>query len=396
MADETNNINNEENFADLLNRSSLGNDFFEPGQAVEAEIIKISGDCIFLDLGGKSEGYLDADEFKDGEGNLTVKESDKVKAYFVSSQNGEMHFTTKISGGKAGQEMLESAFENGIPVEGFVEKEIKGGYEIKIGSARGFCPYSQMGIEREAPEKYIGQRASFRITELGEKGRNIVLSNREILEVEKRERINSLRDSLKEGMKIKAVIKSVQDFGAFADIGGVKALIPISEISRGRIEDIRSVLKPGQEVEAVILRLDWDNDKISISLKAALPDPWDEALQKYLPGSRYTGKAVRLTNFGAFIELEPGLDGLVHISGLGGVKKIKHPREIIKEGDMLEVVIEKVDPVKKRISLKLYSTMQAQAEESGYREFLGKKADSSYNPFGGLSGLMKDKTGKKK
>jgi small subunit ribosomal protein S1 len=390
MADETNNINTEENFADLLNKSSFGNDFFEPGQAVEAKIIKISGDWIFLHIGGKSEGYLEAIEFKDDKGNLAVKEGDTVKAYFVSSKNGEMHFTTKISGGRAGQEMLESAYENRIPVEGYIEKEIKGGYEIKIGSVRGFCPYSQMGLEREAPEKYIGQKASFRITEVGEKGRNIVLSNREILEEEKKVRMSSLRESLKEGMKVKAVIKSIHDFGAFADIEGVKALLPVSEISRGRIEDIKSVFKAGQEIEAVILKLDWDNDKISISMKAMLPDPWDEALKKYLPGSRYTGKVVRLTSFGAFTELEPGLDGLVHISELGsGGKKIKHPGEAIKQGDMLEVVVDKVDIAKKRISLKLFSSIQAQAEESGYKEFLGKKTDSSYNPFGGLSGLIK-------
>ncbi|MBN2402397.1 MAG: S1 RNA-binding domain-containing protein [Spirochaetes bacterium] len=394
MEDDQNNIQPEENFADLLNESIAGNDFFEPGQAVEAKIVKIAGDLIFLHTGGKSEGYLDAGELKDDTENLTVKEGDIIKAYFVSSQNGEMHFTTKISGGRAGQEMLESAFENSIPIEGYVEKEIKGGYEIKIGSLRAFCPYSQMGLEREAPEKYIGQKASFRITELGEKGRNIVLSNREIVEEERKARIQSLRESLKEGMTVKGIVKSVQDFGAFVDIGGVRALLPVSEISRGRVEDINAVLKAGDEIEAVILKLDWDNEKLSVSMKAALPDPWDEAQKKYQPGGRYIGKIVRLTNFGAFVTLEPGLDGLVHISELGGGKRIKHPAEAVKEGDSLEVVIDKVDAEKKRISLKLFSNMQAKAEETDYKEFMGKKADSSYNPFGNLSGLMKDKTEK--
>jgi small subunit ribosomal protein S1 len=393
--DQNNNINPEENFAELLKASNAGNDFFEPGQAVEAQIIKIAGELIFLHIGGKSEGYLDAVELKDDEGNLTVKEGDVIKAYFVSSQNGEMHFTTKISGGRAGQEMLESAFENGIPIEGYIEKEIKGGFEIKIGTLRGFCPYSQMGLEREAPEKYIGQKASFRITELGEKGRNIVLSNKEILEEERAERVKTLRESLKEGMIVKATIKSVQDFGAFVDIGGVRALLPISEISRGRTEDIKAVLKAGQEIEAAILKLDWDNDKISVSMKSTLPDPWDIASGKYQQGARYTGRIARLTSFGAFVTLEPGIDGLIHISELGSGKRIKHPGEVIKEGDSLEVVIDKVDSEKKRISLKLYSSVQAQAEESGYKEFLGKKADASYNPFGNLSGLMKDKANKK-
>jgi small subunit ribosomal protein S1 len=393
--DQNNNINPEENFAELLKASNAGNDFFDPGQAVEAQIIKIAGDLIFLHIGGKSEGYLDSGELKDDAGNLTVKEGDTVKAYFLSSQNGEMHFTTKISGGRAGQEMLESAFENGIPIEGYVEKEIKGGFEIKIGTLRGFCPYSQMGIEREAPEKYIGQKASFRITEFGENGRNIVLSNKEILEEERAVRVKTMRESLKEGMIVRATVKSIQNFGAFVDIGGVRALLPISEISRGRTEDINAVLKTGQEIEAAILKLDWDNDKISISMKSIQPDPWDQAIGKYQQGTRYTGKIARLTNFGAFVTLEPGIDGLIHISELGSGKRIKHPGEVIKEGDSLEVIIDKVDAEKKRISLKLFSSVQAKAEETGYKEFLGKKADSSYNPFGNLSGLMKDKASKK-
>ena len=393
--DQRNNIGNEEgeeNFAELFNQStSGGNDFFEPGQAVEAKIVKIAGEHVFLHIGGKSEGYLEAAELKDDEGKLTVKEGDSIKTYFVSSQGGEMHFTTKISGGRAGQEMLKNAYENSIPVEGFVEKEIKGGYEIKIGSMRAFCPYSQIGLEREAPEKFIGQKLSFRITELGEKGRNIVLSSRELLEEERKVRVDSMRASLKEGMKVKAIVKSVQDFGAFVDIGGVRALLPVSEISRSRVEDINAVLKPGQEIEAAILKLDWSNDKISVSMKATLPDPWDAAAGKYKSGDRLTGKIVRLTTFGAFVTLEPGLDGLVHISELGSGKRINHPGEAVKEGEMLDVVIEKVEADKKRISLKLFSKMQAQAEEAGYKDFLGKKADASYNPFGNLSGLMKDK-----
>ncbi|MFH0976152.1 MAG: S1 RNA-binding domain-containing protein [Spirochaetota bacterium] len=393
MADDQNNIDKEENFEELLNQSVAGNDFFEPGQAVEAQVVKIAGDLIFLHIGGKSEGYLDIVELKDDQGNLTAKEGDVVKAYFVSSRSGEMHFTTKISGGRAGQEMLKSAYENSIPIEGFVEKEIKGGFEVKIGNLRAFCPYSQMGLEREAPEKFIGQKASFRITELDEKGRNIVLSNKEILEEGRKAAAKSLQESLKEGMRIKGTIKSVQSYGAFVDIGGVRALLPVSEISRGRIEDINSVLKPGQEIEAAILKLDWNNDKISISMKAILPDPWEEVPGKYKEGDRFTGKVARLTNFGAFITLEPGVDGLIHISELGRGKRIKHPAEVIKEGDMLEVVIEKTDAEKKRISLKLYSSIQAKAEETNYREFLGKKTDS-YNPFGNLSSLMKDKSEK--
>ncbi len=388
------NINAEENFEDLLNENLTEyNDFFEVGELIETQIVKISGEWIFLHIGGKNEGYLEASEFTDDKGRLTVKEGDTIKAYFMSSENGELRFTTKVSDGKAGQKILQSAYENGVEVEGFVNKEIKGGFEIMIGSARAFCPYSQMGLEREAPEKYIGNKYPFRITEFAENGRNIILSNRILLEEERKLKIDAMRDSLKEGMKVKGTVKSIQNFGAFVDIDGLQALVPISEISRGRVENIHDYLKTGQEIEAVILNLDWDNDRISLSIKDTQPDPWEAADRKYIPGSTHNGKIVRITNFGAFVTLEPGIDGLVHISEIGGSTRIKHPREVVNEGDSLEVIIEKVDTEKRRLSLKLLNTAKHE-EEDNYEQFKGKKEDS-YNPFGSLGHLLKNKDDKK-
>ncbi len=387
---QNNNKEMKENFADLLKDNYVDNGMPEPGQLIEAEIVSISGEWIFLYLGGKSEGHIEAKELTDKEGNLTVKEGDTIKAYFMSSQNGELHFTTKIRGDKAGHAVLQNAHENGIPVEGFVEKEIKGGYDVKIGNSRAFCPYSQMGLERENPEKYIGQHFSFRITEFSEKGRNIILSNRAILEEERKEQVEIMKQSLQAGMKVKGTVKSIQNFGAFVDIDGVQALLPISQISRSRVDDINESLSIGQEIEAAIIDLDWENERISISMKEIQPDPWDEAQSKYQEGSRHTGKIARIMNFGAFVTLEPGLDGLIHISDLGGETRIKHPREVVSEGKAIEVQIESVNTEKKRISLK---PLLSSHKEENYQQFMDKK-DDSYNPFGNLGDLLKDKLDK--
>ncbi len=377
----------EDNFADLLEGSLSGHERYEPGQQIEAKIVKIAGESIFIHTGGKSEGYLEVNEFIDEEGNLTVNEGDTIKAFFMFSKNGEMQFTTKIGGEKAGHAVLEKAHENGIPVEGLVEKEIKGGYDVKIGNLRAFCPYSQMGLERVSPEEYLGKHISFKITEFGEKGRNIIVSNRVILEEEREERINELKNTLEEGMKIKGTIKSIQDFGAFVDIGGVQALLPISEIARERVEDIKEELSIGQEIEAAILKIDWDNERISVSIKEILPDPWDEAESKYKDGSKHKGKIVRLTNFGAFVTLEPGLDGLIHISDLGGGVRIKHPREVVKQGQTIEVQVNSVDTEKRRISLAPVSAFQQEETLNSYTD----KKDDSYKPMGNLGDLLKGK-----
>jgi len=388
---ESNNMNADEEFADLLDKSlsDISNEFYEPGQLVNAQIVKITEEWIFLNIGSKSEGYLETAEITDENGNISVNEGESIKVFFLSTQEGELHFTTKITEGKIGQKIVQNAFENGETIQGYVNKEIKGGYEVMIGTLRAFCPYSQMGLERENPEKFVGQKMQFRITDFEENGRNIIISNRVLLEEERKLKIESLRDTLMQGMKIKGTVKSVQNFGAFVDIGGIQGLIPISEISRGRIENINDYIKTGQEIEAVILNLDWDNEKVSLSIKEMLPDPWETADKKYTAGNTYSGKIARLTNFGAFVTLEPGLDGMVHISDLGGNTRIKHPREVVKEGDSLDVIIDKVDANKKRISLKVLRTAE-ENENDDYGKFMGKK-DDTYNPFGNLGNLLKNK-----
>ncbi len=339
-------------FADLLANEFAAPERLEPGQKVEATIVRISKEWIFLDVGGKSEGTLARKELADKDDNLSVHEGDKVTVYFLSVQKGEQLFTTKL-GGNAALAHLEEAYHNRIPVTGTVIKELKGGYEVKIaGAARGFCPFSQMGLRRvEDTAQFIGQELSFKITEYKENGRNIIVSHRAVLEEEREEKKKELRKTLAVGQTVKGVITSLRDFGAFIDIGGVEGLIPVSEIGWGRVEDIRGVLAEGQEVEAAVLKLDWANDRFSFSLRETMADPWDGAATKYYEGSIHTGRVARLTDFGAFVTLEPGIDGLVHISKLGTGRKVNHPREVVAQGQSLEVKVEGLDLEKRRISL---------------------------------------------
>lgn len=386
----------EKSFAELLNESEPDRGgWLKPGQRVEAMIVKITPEWVFIDVGGKHEGFLDRKEFVDAEGNLTVKEGDSVRAYFLSSQHNERLFTTKLGAGEAGRAFLEDAWKSGIPVEGTVEREVKGGFEIKVaGDTRGFCPFSQMGLFRIAtPGDWVGQRLLFKILEFGERGRNIVLSHRAILEGEQAKQKEALKESLKEGMMVKGTVVSIQKFGAFVELGGVQALIPISEIAWEHVGDISERLSVGQEVEAVILKLDWDKDRISLSLRSNLPDPWGRVEKEFPEGSSFTGAVARLTKFGAFVTLIPGVDGLIHISKLGRGKRITHPSEVLTEGESVAVKIEKIDRESKRISLVLVGDEEeAKAEElEDFSKYVGKAPGS----FGSLGEALQKKVGAK-
>lgn len=381
----------EMSFAELFEQSQTEPVWLKPGQKVDARIVKITPEWVFLDLGGKNEGYLDKKELVNDDGELSVKEGDMLRAYFLSSRQNEKLFTTKITTGEAGRIYLEDAWRNGIPVEGVVDKEIKGGFDIRIaGTMRGFCPFSQMGLGRiDKPADYIGQRLPFIITEYAQKGRNIILSNRMIAAKEQQELRDAMMLSLKEGQVVKGKIISLQKFGAFVDIGGLHGLLPMSEIGWGRTEDINDALKIGEEVEVAVLKIDREKDRISLSLKQMVTDPWGQVESRYPEGSVHTGKVSRLTNFGAFITLEAGVDGLMHISRLGAGKRIKHAGEILQQGQTIEVKIEKIDRTAKRLSLIMASHEEAAGQKEApedIRQYLQKKPDS----FGSLGDAFRN------
>jgi small subunit ribosomal protein S1 len=390
--------NGEESFADMFEKSFVQRTRLEAGQMVEAVIVKISQDWIFLDLGGKGEGYLEKKELLDDAGNLTVKEGDRVRAYFLSSENNEMHFTTKIGSGPEKQNQLEDAWKNRLPVDGTVVKEVKGGFEVKIGgTVRAFCPFSQMGIRRDEDQTgYIGRSLAFTIAEFEEGGRNIVLSRKSILDQEKREKKLALKETLKEGAKIRGTVTSIQKFGAFVDIGGVEGLLPISEIAWTRTEIVSDLLSLGQVVEVIVKKLDWENDRYSFSLKDALPDPWDRVSDTFRVGSYHMGTVSRLAAFGAFITLNEGVDGLIHISKLGAGRRINHPREILKEGQRVEVQVEAVDPAQRKLSLALAEIRRAEEEEAETLKEYKQQVTAGPQTMGTLGDLLKAKMEQKR
>ncbi|WP_136796956.1 MULTISPECIES: 30S ribosomal protein S1 [Desulfosediminicola] len=387
---------NNDSFEALFNQEATKKlRHFKPGQKVSATIIDISGESIFLDVGGKSEGIVNSAELRNEEGELQVAVGDVIEVYFLKSSGSELVFAARLGGG-SGAEQLEDAFHSGIPIEGLVKAEIKGGFEITLGgNIRAFCPYSQMGLRRveDAAATYLDTRMTFRITKFEPGGRNIVVSARAILEEEQEARREELRQTLSEGDTVEGEITSLRDFGAFADIGGIDGLIPISEVGWSRVENIADVFTVGQKVNVIIKKLDWDNNRISLSFKETLTDPWEEAVTNFPEGSTVTGKVVRLAQFGAFVNLAPGVDGLVHISKLGSGRRINHPREVVEEGQELEVIVESIDLDERRISLAPTDYVSEESKENiekaDYTSYVKKsqkkeKADSNTGSFGAL------------
>ena len=387
---------NEERFAQLFEEKSVASSQLQPGDKVEAIVADISGESIFLDVGGKSEGVLSAAELRDETGALTVQPGDRVTVYFLSRRGGETTFTTRFGSGRTMSRELEDAFAASIPVQGLVSAEVKGGFSVTVAGQRCFCPYSQMDLRRiDAADEYLDKTFTFKIMEYGNQGRNIILSARVILEEERQQKREQLQKTLSEGMQVTGHVSSLRDFGAFVDIGGVDGLIPISELAWGQTERVEDVLTSGQEVSVVIKSLDWDRDRISLSLRETLPNPWDSVAERFQVGSIHKGTVSRLTAFGAFVTLEPGVDGLLHISKLGSGRKLHHPREVVEVGQELAVKIESVDMAQKRIALAPEDYEPAVKEEprekAALRAPLPPKEPVSMGTFGDLFAKAKDK-----
>ena len=375
-----------------------------PGQKTTATIVGIDGETIFLDVGLKSEGIINTSEFIDEQGELTVQIGDTISVYYLKSGRSEQLFTTRLGSG-AGSAHLEEAWRSGVPVEGTVKAEIKGGFEVTLsGQVRAFCPYSQMGLRRvEDPAKeYLGSQKTFRITQYSENGRNIVVSARALQEEEQQQKKEELQATLTEGTSVEGTISSIRSFGLFVDIGGVDGLVPLSEVGWSRVENLEEQFHRGQPVRVVIKSLDWENDRISLSIKETLEDPWEAAINSFPEGTSHVGVINRLVPFGAFVNLAPGLDGLVHISKLGQGRRLNHPREAVEEGQNIEVLIESIDRENKRISLAPadYESAEDRAakERKDFSSYLGsdKKSGEAKTSMGTLGEILKAKLDEKK
>jgi small subunit ribosomal protein S1 len=346
----------EVSFAELLESSSqIPSSEFTPGDTVSGVVLKISRDSVFVDLGGKSEGIADRDEFRDKDGKLSLKEGDRVELKVASLRGGiRLSKAIKIYGAEA-IEMLREAQKNQIPVEGRVVAVNKGGFEIDISGTRAFCPLSQIDLQFcEKPEEHIGARYQFRIMEIKEKGKNIVLSRRAPLQEEQDKKIRDTLANLKPDLELEGKVTKLVDFGAFVDIGGIEGLVHVSEISHARVNQPSEVLTLGQKVKVKILKIEPDKgsrQKIALSIKALEQGPWEKGF-RFKEGDVIPGTVSRLVEFGAFVELAPGLDGLVHLSEIS-YQRVPHPSRLLKEGDRVDVLVLKIDEEKRRISLSI-------------------------------------------
>jgi small subunit ribosomal protein S1 len=373
------------------------------GQKVKATIVGIDGETMFLDVGTKSEGLIDSSEFLDSDGKVTVAIGDTIEAYCIKSGPSGFIFTARLGSG-AGSAHLEEAYRSGVPIEGHVKAEIKGGFDITLsGNVRAFCPFSQMGLRRveNASEEYLGTRLAVLITRYESNGRNIVVSARALQEEERRLKKEALQETLEQGQTVDGVITSIRSFGIFVDIGGVDGLVPLSEVGWSRVENLGELYHADQQVSVVVKGLDWENDRISLSIKETLEDPWDKAVTGFPAGTSHVGTIARLTPFGAFVTLTPGVDGLIHISKLGQGRKINHPREVVEEGQSIEVIIESVELDSKRISLApsdyTSSEDKAEKEREEYKTFArSQKPARKKESTGSFGELLKAKLQQKK
>jgi small subunit ribosomal protein S1 len=345
----------DETFEHLLDKSDYLPVRLSPGQKVSARVISVSGELVYIDLPGKTEGIIDSNEFRNEEGHLQVQPGDEIEAYFLSVRNGIRKLTTLIHGYPAGKvKVIRDAHKAGLPIDGEVMRSVKGGFEISVGGVKCFCPYSQIDVKADRDtRKYIGKGFPFMVLEFKDDGRNIVVSRRILIEQERQARTERLQNTLEEGMKVTAVVSSIQKFGCFVDLGGIDGFVPTREMSWDRINHPGEIVSIGQQITAKILSLDWEHNRLVFSIKAIQPDPWEDVSEKYPVGSRITGKIVRLVPFGAFVRLEPGIDGLIHISNLGTGRRINHPKEVVEIGQKVEAYIVDANYENRKIALSL-------------------------------------------
>jgi len=378
----------EENFEALLNEegaSSLKE--VKVGDRVRGRIVSVEEGDAFVDYGGRSEATIAASELRDDDGSERYKVGDEIEAIVAAADDGVLLTLSGRSTVLSG-EMLREAFQTRIPVEGLVESINKGGFEVKVSGLRGFCPLSQIDSKYcETPSEFLGQKLSFRIIEWKDGGRSLVLSRRAVLEEQERQRREEVRAKIVEGAELDGVVKRIQSFGLFVDLGGVEGLVHVSEISHGRIDNPAQHFSADQKVRVKVLKVEnlgQSNERISLSIRALLPDPWELEASRFHQGSVVRGRVVGLTNFGAFVELAPGLDGLIHLSALSR-RRIAHASEVVSEGTEVEVEILEIDTDRRRIALSLKKPGEPTDAESAAAVTVGETVDcvvKNTKPYG--------------
>src|SRR5690554_6152301 len=327
------------------------------GQIVTGIVVRVSRDFVIVDIGGKSEGVLAKDEFIDAHGEVHVKPGDRVDVFIESRESDEGLIS--LSKEKADKmkvwDEISSACERDEIIEGTISQRVKGGLSVTIrGGVKAFLPGSQVDLRPiRNLEKLIGQTYEFKVIKFNKKRGNIVLSRRALLERERDEMKAKTLQTLEEGMVVTGTIKNLTEYGAFVDLGGIDGLLHITDMSWGRVNHPGEVFKVGDEVTVKVLKYNPETERVSLGLKQTQEDPWNHAEEAYPLGKKVRGKVMSLTDYGAFVELEPGVEGLIHVSEMSWTKKIKHPSKVLEIGQEVECQVLEVDARAKRISLGL-------------------------------------------
>ena len=390
----------EENFEDMLNESFAAEAGIAIGQKITATVVSVGAEYVFLDLGTRSEGMVIREELE-RDGELTVNVGDQIEVVTAALKDGAMVCATRLGQGTVERSddmgalvaQLKDAFDAGLSVEGKVKETNKGGFNVDIFGVRAFCPISQIDIAYcDTPDDHVGRTYEFVITRLENDGRNVVVSRRVLLQKAADIAKEKAWESLAVGQVMDGTVSSLKPYGAFVKLGDVEGLLHISEISHSRIQHPEEVLTAGQPVRVQIKDLDNAKKKISLSLKSLLADPWDEFAATTTTGRVFEGKVMKIADFGAFVEVADGIQGLVHVSQMKTGAHVSNPRSVVSVGQMVEVRVLEVDPQTRRVSLAMVDR-DAEAEKANAEEFRSQKSQSATSATASM-GTLGDLLGK--
>jgi small subunit ribosomal protein S1 len=339
-----------EGFAELFGNSDRS---FKEGEIARGTVLSIDNDFVQIDIGFKSEGMIASWEFMTEEGEVTIAVGDKVEVLVeeVENEDGQLVLSKEKAERLKVWDEISNAYDNEEAVEGTIVARVKGGLSVDIG-VKAFLPGSQVDLRPVRNlEALLGEKTSFKIIKFNKRRGNIVLSRRALLETERKMMREGTLATLSEGQILDGVIKNLTDYGAFIDLGGIDGLLHITDMSWGRINHPSELFHVGDEIKVKVLKFDAEAERVSLGLKQIQPDPWIDAGMRYPLGMRIRGKVVSLTDYGAFIELEPGIEGLVHVSEMSWTKRVKHPSKVVTIGDEVEAVVLDVDERDRKISL---------------------------------------------
>ena len=340
-----------DDFEAMLNEHRTAGGDIREGQIVQARVLRITEATVILEFGFKSEGAVPLDEFKDPD-EIEAGQEVEVLLESLEDEDGVVVLSKKKADFLRVWELIKDAYENDRPVKGLLTRKIKGGVTVDIMGVDAFLPGSQIALRRVPNiEDLIGESYEFMIIKLNKRRRNIVVSRRVILERERKKKRTTLVKELLTGQVREGVVKNITDFGAFIDLGGLDGLLHITDMSWGRVGHPSEVVTIGSRLDVKVLDIDWDRERISLGLKQLLPYPWTDIEDRYPVGARVRGKVVSITNYGAFVELQKGVEGLVHISEMSWTRNVRHPSKLVSIGDEIETVVLKVDPADEKISL---------------------------------------------